>query len=78
MRGGRKEDMPFRDSSLVFSQCSKSLAVTVHAAAIGLAHVMSTICERFKHLGLWRQLNGKTLQGGGKEKALGAPAEPSN
>lgn len=41
--------MPFRDSSPVFSQCSKSLAVTVQAAAIGLAHVMATICDRFKH-----------------------------
>lgn len=61
MRGGRKEDVPFRDSSPVFSQCSKSLAVMVQAAAIGLAHVMSTICDRFKHFGLWRQLDGKTL-----------------
>lgn len=59
--GGRREDMPFRDSSPVFSQCSESLAAAVQAAAIGLAHVMSTICDRFKHFGLCRQLNGKTL-----------------
>lgn len=35
--------------------------MTVQAAAIGLAHVMSTICDRFKHSGVGRQLNGKAL-----------------
>lgn len=53
--------MPFRASSPEFSPCSKSLAVMVQAAAIGLAHVMSTICDRFKHFSLWGQLNGKKL-----------------
>lgn len=35
--------------------------MTVQAAAIGLAHVMSTICDRFKHSGVGRLLNGKAL-----------------
>lgn len=53
--GGGGGCMPFRDSSLVISQCSASPPVTVQAAAIGLAHINSTVCDRFRLLGLCRQ-----------------------
>lgn len=39
----------------MISQCSKCPSVMVQAAAIGLAHIKSTVCDRFRLLGLCRQ-----------------------